>query len=1283
MKMKKSLFAWCIRTLAISLIPAVVISCASDDDDDNNGTTTPAPTNEIPAISSITPDENSTVVGTSEFTVVFSEAVVGVTTNASNNSCEGTVQLSDGAACLPLTQSTSDNITFTFDPVTDLTTGSYTLTIDDAIADVEGATLAADTTVNFSVQDALTTVTVNLESALSGNANAEIAAAATEIASAARTAVEDDGVTNNLLNVIPAALEGAMDYINSSSITDKNAAFTAVTQSLMTTVNGAASLTEEAPSSRSSELTDAANFSTLLSNIATVVIAKAPDVTAIAALTQAVVGSLDEAGATAEQIGGDTGFVASFVEAATNAAATSTRADIDITAAVQNIGTGAARGAYDLDSITGIDKDAVATAASTKLSETIDNSDNDVLKANKTTITTAVALASTEAKAADDAENEGDGGDNTDNETTPPPVDNETTPDDTDNETTTPDDTDNETTTPPVDNTDNETTTEPTDETGNPTLTAGPTMSGGVVYDNGTDNITYYTPAALPTVTLTASEAGTLSMSTAACTPSSTAVNNDTSTSFTISHTQSGIYTCEFTIVDLGGNASSTQSVGPYNYDRRAPQANVSFNNDNSTIDNFTFPIAINNVTDDFSGFAAYYITDDDSETVGSSTTFISVDNHTSGDNLTVVNYSLSAANRTDNDTKAVKVYLKDNAGNISGAIQGNVTLGADSDNPILDNITVDDIGSGTDNASYTDSATVEITINASDNDTGVASGIQQYFIRIDNNTTPTASESGWITFGDNTTVVQYNTGLTAEREYQLYLWVKDGGGNINDNVTVGGVSTAVSDNFTLDLTAPTLFDNVTRTGTTSGSSPYDNASVYTNNETISIGLYYTDNESDTRDNASLVSYYYITDNGSTPNPDNSTGWTALTDPDNTTVPYTLTGYDNLTVDVYVKDNATNISEKRTFNIVLDNETPTAKSGVGLFDDTTKYSLGATDNLTVTFDNESYFWDNASSYNGTGVVKYYLTDNGSFTPSVDNFTNGGYDALGDNVSFTFTLDNTSSDNITAGDNLTLYIWAMDALGNISTDNISSTLLFDNVSPVLSNISDNFTADNLTTVSSQRYTNADNVTIGFSVTEANSGVFGYHFDNDSTTPTADLSDAANEWETITGDNYTYTFAGTHSSGDNVTIYAWAMDNASNLSSNSTVGSIIYDTTAPDNGSYGTSALDNVSDNGTHVTINFVDNATAKVEDASALIYAYLITDNQSLKYTNDNITASASDWDNFTTPALSFDNTSENMTYAIPDGVSGNFTIYVWFKDAAQNISDNFTLDSGKFFTEEE
>ena len=106
---------------------------------------------------------------------------------------------------------------------------------------------------------------------------------------------------------------------------------------------------------------------------------------------------------------------------------------------------------------------------------------------------------------------------------------------------------------------------------------------------------------------------------------------------------------------------------------------------------------------------------------------------------------------------------------------------------------------------------------------------------------------------------------------------------------------------------------------------------------------------------------------------------------------------------------------------MLDNVSPTAVSNVNLFD---SYTASQTDNLTVTIDNETLFNDTI-----TGVARIILSDNSSYIPSASDFDTLGRYHQGntDNLTFTFTLDSTGSDNITTGDNLTLHAWAMDAL----------------------------------------------------------------------------------------------------------------------------------------------------------------------------------------------------------------------------------------------------------------
>ena len=78
-KPRKSLFTWCIRTLAVSLVPSLLlISCASSDSSDTPDTTAPT--------ASFT-NVNASVLGTSTFTLTFSEAVTGVSGQTASGAC--------------------------------------------------------------------------------------------------------------------------------------------------------------------------------------------------------------------------------------------------------------------------------------------------------------------------------------------------------------------------------------------------------------------------------------------------------------------------------------------------------------------------------------------------------------------------------------------------------------------------------------------------------------------------------------------------------------------------------------------------------------------------------------------------------------------------------------------------------------------------------------------------------------------------------------------------------------------------------------------------------------------------------------------------------------------------------------------------------------------------------------------------------------------------------------------------------------------------------------------
>jgi len=220
-KNRKSLFNWCVRTLAVSLLPTLLlVSCASDSDDDK----TPADTT-IPTVSSTL--GGSTIVGTNNLTITFSEAVTGVSGNDEDGTCDATktVKLTNYAGtCYGMTILAVDN-TYTINPKTDLISGSYTLTLGSGITDASGNALS-ESTISFTVEDAKTTVTTNLTTALAGVTGSD------EIVAAVTTAIGSETVTNDLLNVIPTGFDAAVTIMNTMTGIEYGTTLTKIIESL-------------------------------------------------------------------------------------------------------------------------------------------------------------------------------------------------------------------------------------------------------------------------------------------------------------------------------------------------------------------------------------------------------------------------------------------------------------------------------------------------------------------------------------------------------------------------------------------------------------------------------------------------------------------------------------------------------------------------------------------------------------------------------------------------------------------------------------------------------------------------------------------------------------------------------------------------------------------------------------------------------------------------------------------------------------------------------------------
>jgi hypothetical protein len=96
------------------------------------------PDSDPPKINSTNPIANSSVVGTSTWTLTFDEAVEDLSGNTAPGTCSGTIQLqlTAGGNCYPIIITSSDQKVWTIDPVGELSDGDYRLTLLSTIQDL-------------------------------------------------------------------------------------------------------------------------------------------------------------------------------------------------------------------------------------------------------------------------------------------------------------------------------------------------------------------------------------------------------------------------------------------------------------------------------------------------------------------------------------------------------------------------------------------------------------------------------------------------------------------------------------------------------------------------------------------------------------------------------------------------------------------------------------------------------------------------------------------------------------------------------------------------------------------------------------------------------------------------------------------------------------------------------------------------------------------------------------------------------------------------------------------
>ena len=332
------------------------------------------------------PRDNSSVVGTAVYSLKFSEAVTGLTGNNLNAACEGSIQLSsdNGEICYPISINSADNISWTVDPVGELSDGAYSLTVTTGIQNLSAISPVSPTSVTFNVKDALSTIANQLELDL---IKADLSKDLAEAAKAgARTAAGSE--TNDLLNVIPAAFDGAFDAVAAAGLNETltQAALSTIIESLLSNVAGQASLVNDNSAARVAVLP--ANFSSLLKSLTTRIATKsAGNSTTLQTLATALVSSLPAAGATATEI--ETTYVRTIVQTATTIVMTKNTDKMTRDSVLVGLGAGVIAGAKRITEMT-VNVDTIQTTTTESMTAAANSSDATY---DVSTVTTAMVSA--------------------------------------------------------------------------------------------------------------------------------------------------------------------------------------------------------------------------------------------------------------------------------------------------------------------------------------------------------------------------------------------------------------------------------------------------------------------------------------------------------------------------------------------------------------------------------------------------------------------------------------------------------------------------------------------------------------------------------------------------------------------------------------------------------------------------------------------------------------------------------------------------------------------------
>ncbi len=401
-----------------------------------------------------------------------------------------------------------------------------------------------------------------------------------------------------------------------------------------------------------------------------------------------------------------------------------------------------------------------------------------------------------------------------------------------------------------------------------------------------------------------------------------------------------------------------------------------------------------------------------------------------------------------------------------------------------------------------------------------------------------------------------------------LYAWAKDAAGNVSSTTVSASVTITLA-----DATPPTV---------TAFTIPVSSASL-----TVTISAFTaTDNVG--------VTGYLVTETSTKPLA-SASGWSA-TRP----ASYACTSGGAKTLYAWAKDAAGNVSTgvvNATVNITVSDMTPPLITAFVI--------PSASSSLVITI-------TSFTATDNVGVTGYLLTT----TSTPPSPTGAGWTATPPG-SYTFVSTGVK----------TLYAWAKDAAGNVSTG-VSQTVSIvsgDTIPPNITNFSLTPSAETLK-VPVVAFTATDDV-----------AVTGYMLTETAKTP---LPTAAG-WSTTPPASYTFTSEGLKA------LYAWAKDAAGNVSLpwSDMVDIVVTDVTPPDVMDF---SLRSPSDS----LIVPITGFTA-IDDVE--VTGYLVTKSASRPKAN------AAGW-----------SASPPTSYTFPLHTTGTKTLYGWAKDAAGNVSDGLS-----------